>query len=173
MVLRARIAVLFAGAALLAASCTSDGTGDVAPTEVDPTSAYIAIVEWQASEQEPVVNDSGETQLPVIYVVAADGTTIDVGVQAAVAGATVDIATVRFADEAGEAFDSSLEDEPVREHGSMLLVGLMPAPAPTVTVDVVRFAAIEDSEPMQITIKATPQDTTGLGRAVVTSVTPP
>ena len=60
--------------------------------------AITAIVAWQAEEQEPVIDDDGEPQLPVIFVVAGDGTTIDVGVQADVAEATNDWATVRFAD---------------------------------------------------------------------------
>ena len=69
------------------------------------------------------MNDNGEERLPVIYVVAADGETIDVGVQADVAAATVDIADVRFADESADAFDDGVDDEPVIADGVMLLIG--------------------------------------------------
>lgn len=152
-------------------SCDNDtGTG-TAPTSVDSASAFTALVEWQASEQEPVVNDDGEAALPVIYVVAADGETIDVGVQAAVAEATVDIATVRFADEATEAFE--LDDDAVRDDGSMLLVGAMPAAAGTITVDLVRYLAADRPEPFQLQITADDVGTTSVSGASVTAVSQP
>lgn len=171
------MAVVVTGLALAAgaSACTSDGSGDAAPDEVDPASAYVAMIEWQASEQDPVINDAGDVELPVIYVVAADGETIDVGVQAAVAEATVDMATVRFADEAGDAFDSDLDGAPVRDHGSMLLVGAVPVAAPTIMVDLVRYLAAERPEPFQLEITADDlaTGTTNLRGASVTSVTQP
>ena len=65
-----------------AAACGSDDAPD--SSDVDPAAALTAIVEWQAGEQEPVVDDNGEIRLPVIYIASADGDTIDVGVQAEV-----------------------------------------------------------------------------------------
>jgi hypothetical protein len=142
---------------------------DAAPDEVDAAAAYTAIVEWQAGEQASSVDDGEEAELPVIYVVAADGETIDVGVQAAVTESTVDVATVRFADEAGETFDADLDGQPVRDHGSMLLVAAMPEPAPRVTVDLIRYLAAEESEPFRVEIRV---EDAGAGSAVVTSATP-
>ena len=81
---------------LMVAGCGGDD--DVPSTAVSSAEAITAIVAWQAEEQEPVIGEDGEPQLPVIFVVAGDGTTIDVGVQADVAEATNDWATVRFAD---------------------------------------------------------------------------
>src|SRR6187402_1813460 len=78
----------------------SDESG--ATNVVEPAAAYTAIVEWQAAEQEPILDDKGEPKLPVIYVVAADGATVDVGIQAAVAKSTVDDAVVRFADDVSD-----------------------------------------------------------------------
>mgnify|MGYP006974247207 CR=1 FL=1 len=57
------------------------------------------------------IADDGEVQLPVIYVVADAGTTIDVGVQADVAESTVDWATVRFADDIADTFDPDLDSD--------------------------------------------------------------
>jgi hypothetical protein len=155
---------------IAASACGSDDAPD--SSDVDPAAAYAAIVEWQAGEQEPIIDDNGEVQLPVIYVAAADGDTIDVGVQADVAESTVDIATVRFTDDKGDAFDGDLDDQPVREDGVMLLVGPMPDPGPSVLVDVTRYSSVDRSEPFQLKITQ-PSGTPGsVGeRAPVTVVT--
>jgi hypothetical protein len=157
-----------------AAAC---GGTDDAPdsSDVDPAAALTAIVEWQAGEQEPVVDDSGEIRLPVIYIASADGDTIDVGVQAEVAESTVDIATVRFTDDKGDAFDGDLDDQPVREDGVMLLVGPMPDAEPEMLVDVTRYSSADRSEPFQLTITQPPgtPGTGDSGRATVTAVTRP
>ncbi len=157
---------------LLSVACSN---GDSSPSdEVDQAGAYTAIVEWQAAEQEPVLNDDGSVKLPVIYVVAADGATIAVGVQASVAAATVDIADVRFADESTEAFDTGLDGSPVIDHGVMLLVGAMPDPARTIDVDLLRYLDVETSSPFTLQITADDADTksSGVGTATVTAVTP-
>jgi hypothetical protein len=156
-----------------AAACGSDEAPD--SSDVDPAAALTAIVEWQAGEQEPVVDDNGEIRLPVIYIASADGDTIDVGVQAQVAESTVDIATVRFTDDKGDAFDGDLDDQPVREDGVMLLVGPMPDAGPEMLVDVTRYSSAERSEPFQLTITQPPgtPGTGGTGRATVTVATRP
>ena len=155
----------------LGVACSDD---DSAPSgEVGPASAYTAIVEWQAGEQEPVLNDDGTERLPVIYIVAADGDTIDVGIQADVAGATVDVADVRFADEPGEAFDTDVDVEPVIDHGVMLLVGALPAPAPIIDVDLLRYLDVATSSPFTLQITADDTTSNAIGNATVTSVTQP
>jgi hypothetical protein len=141
-----------------------------APDRVDQSGAYTAIVEWQAAEQEPVLNDDGTVKLPVVYVAAADGTTIDVGVQASVAAATVDIADVRFADESSEAFDSDIDDEPVIDQGVMLLVGAIPEPARTIDVELVRYLDVGTSS--AFTLQITADTTASGGTPTVTSATP-
>ena len=156
------------------ASCDDDET----PSDVvGPAGAITAVVAWQADEQEPVIGDDGEVQLPVIYVVADAGTTIGVGVQADVAESTVDWATVRFADDIADTFDPDLEGEPVRDDGVMLLVGPIPEPAPSIELPLVRYTAVDDGEPLVVEIvsEAAPDDTSDVPapRATVTSATQP
>ena len=153
------------------AACSSDG--ETPSGDVGQAGAYIAIVEWQAAEQEPVANEDGTVELPVIYVAAADGETIDVGVQAKVAEATVDVADVRFADDSTEAFDDGVEGAPVIDDGALLLVGAMPEPAPTIEVEVLRYLAAETSTPFTLLISADDAPTsTSVGSATVMSATP-
>ncbi len=168
-----RCVVVSIALGVAAGACGSDDTP--ATSDVETAAAYIAIVEWQAGEQEPVMNDNGEEQLPVIYVVAADGETIDVGVQADVAAATVDIADVRFADESAEAFNDGVDGEPVIADGVMLLVGALPDPAPTIDVEVLRYHSVETSSPFMLQITADEAETkaSGISVATVTSVTEP
>jgi hypothetical protein len=157
--------------AVAAASCNDDpSNGDA---NVTPAAAYVAVVEWQVSDQEPVLDDAGEVVVPVVFVAADDGSTIDVGVQAEVAEATADWVNVRFADQPSETFDESVEGQPVREDGVMLLVGPLPEAAPTIELSVVRYVAADDSESLLVEVAATPgpSDTSAISpRASVTSV---
>jgi len=169
-------ALLVGAVALLGAFALASCDDDETPAgAVGPADAITAVVAWQAGEQEPVIADDGEVQLPVIYVVADAGTTIDVGVQAAVAASTVDWATVRFADDIADTFDPGLEGEPVRNDGVMLLVGPIPDPARSIELTLVRYTALNDGEPVVVTIvsEPAPDDTTDVPapRATVTSAT--
>jgi hypothetical protein len=147
---RVAVALLAVGAA----SCTTDpANGDPGVT---PAAAYVAIVEWQVDEQAPVLDEDGEVVPPVVFVVADGGSTIDVGVQAAVAEATADWATVRFADQPSETFDESVEGQPVRDEGVMLLVGPLPEEAPSIEFGMVRYTAADDAEPLLVEVTATP-----------------
>ena len=155
-------------------SCSGDET---ASDVVGPADGITAAVAWQADEQEPVIADNGEVQLPVIYVVADSGSSFDVGVQAAVAEATADWATVRFADDIADTFDGAVEGEPVRDDGVMLLIGPIPEPARSIELDVVRYIAVDDSEAFVLEIVSEPaaDDTSDVPapRATVTSATQP
>lgn len=168
-------AVALAIAALGLAGCGSDDPQ--ATAVVGSADAITAAVAWQADELAPMLDDDGEAQLPVIFVVAGDGATIDVGVQADVAGDTVDWATVRFADDVTDTFDPDLEGEPVRDDGVMLLVGPMPDPAPSIELDLVRYVAVDDGEPFRLEITAEIEsdgtDPDEIPRAMVTAVTQP
>ena len=164
--------------ALLAILAIAACDGGSTPTDVvDSADAIIAVIAWQADEQEPVIDDDGEPQLPVIFIVADVGTTIDVGVQADVAETTADWATVRFADDVTDTFDPGLEGEPVRDDGSMLLLGPIPEPARSIELDVVRYTAVDDAEPFTLEITSgPPADDTGdtpTPRATVTAVMQP
>jgi hypothetical protein len=171
-----RMASALVGLAAMSISATACSDDEPSTSgDVEAAAALTAIVEWQATEQEPVVNDNGEEQLPVIYVVAADGETIDVGVQADVAAATVDVADVRFADESAEAFDDGVDSQPVIADGVMLLVGALPEPAPTIDVELLRYHSVESSSPftLQISADEAATEASGISVATVTSVTEP
>ncbi len=176
---RKALSVYIGAVALLGAfALASCGGDDAAPADVvGSADAITAAVAWQADEQEPVLDDKGEPVLPVIFVVAGDGTTIDVGVQAEVAGATVDWATVRFADRAADAFDPDVDGEPVRDGGVMLLVGPIPEPAPSIELEVVRYSALDEGQPLTLEIVSEPSPTDTRDdpapRATVTSATQP
>lgn len=170
-------ALLVGAAALLGAFAFASCDEETPAGVVGPADAITAVVAWQAGEQEPVIADDGEVQLPVIYVVADAGTTIDVGEQADVAESTVDWATVRFADDIADTFDPDLEGEPVRDDGVMLLVGPIPEPAASIELPVVRYTAVDDGEPLVVEIvsEPAPDDTSDVPapRATVTSATQP
>lgn len=141
--------------------------------DVTPAGAYTAMVIWQADQHEPVLDDDGEEMLPVVYVVTADDDEIEVGVQAAVAEATADVAIVRFADQPGEAFDTNVDGEPVIDQGSMLSVGPLPSPAPVISVAVVRHLSADDVEPFDLEITATEPEGSDDVTATVTAATQP
>ena len=170
-------ALLVGAAALLAAFALTSCDDETPAGVVGPADAITAVVAWQAGEQESVIADDGEVELPVIYVVADAGTTIDVGVQAAVAESTVDWATVRFADDVADTFDPDVEGEPVRDDGVMLLLGPIPDPARSIELELVRYTAVDDGEPVVVTIvsEPAPDDTADVPapRATVTSATQP
>lgn len=174
------------GSGVIAALVLTAGVGgacdddDGAPAgTIDATDAYVAIVQWQATEQEPVLDDAGEPLLPVIYVVAADGETVDVGIQAAVAEAVTENAVVRFADDATDAFDPGIEGEPVRDDGALLAVGEIGEPAGVLMVDVDRYTAHTDPELLTLRVTERTDATTlpdgadpELNRAEVTDALP-
>jgi hypothetical protein len=141
--------------ALFAVAGCSDGS-DTTPdaNQVVAADAYIAVVDWEVSEHDPVMDEDGDVELPVVYVAPADGETIDVGIQAAVVEATVDIAIVRFADEAAEALDADTEGEPVKDDGVLLIVGDLPEPSRTIELVVVRYQSIEDDSMLTVEITA-------------------
>lgn len=121
------VALLAVGVAV--ASCNDD---EPASPVVQHADAYSVIVQWVATETlEPV-----EDGRPVVYVMSADGSTIDAGVQAEVARNTVDDIDVRFADERDQAIDDSDETGTVRDGGVLLMVASPPDAAPTMVVDV-------------------------------------
>ncbi len=134
--------------ALLLVGCTSDDPG---PPAVDEEGAYTAIVRWAASTVSPPVEGDDR---PVVYVMSLDGGTIEPGVQAEVARATVDDIDVRFADEREQAIDLDDPAEPVHDDGVLLLVGPLPDPAATVEVDVDVYFSAERTDPYRLILSA-------------------
>lgn len=145
---------LAVGIAVASTGCDDGSGASPATPEVGATGALIAVIDWEVSEYEPMVNEDGDVELPVVYVAPAGGGTIDVGVQAAVVEATVETAIVRFADEAGEALDTDVDGEPVKDDGVLLIVGDMPDPSRTIEFGVVRYRSIDDDAVLTVEIRA-------------------
>jgi hypothetical protein len=138
---------------VVASTGCDDGSGaSPATPTVAASGALIAVIDWEVGEYEPMVNEDGDVELPVVYVAPAGGGTIDVGIQAAVVEATVETAIVRFADEAGEALDTDVEGEPVKDDGVLLIVGDMPDSSRTIELGVVRYRSVDDDSMLVIEI---------------------
>ncbi|MEM8620686.1 MAG: hypothetical protein AAGF73_13285 [Actinomycetota bacterium] len=137
---------------MAAGTACSTGDGDV-DGDVTPAQAYVAIIEWEVDQQEPTINAAGEVELPVIFVAAAGGGTIDIGVQASVVEQMIDTATIRFADDPADAINEGIPDEPVRNDGVLLVVADIPPPAPTIEVTTARATSSTDSIAWGLTIE--------------------
>ena len=92
-----------------------------------------------------VVDEDGDVEPPVVYVTTESGDTLDAGLQASVVEDTTDTATVRFADDRVQAIDDTSDSMPVHDDGVMLIMGELPEPAPTLTVDVEWYESLDES----------------------------
>jgi hypothetical protein len=156
---RSRLAPCLAIGILIASGCNGSDTTPQAD-EVVPADAYIAVVGWESKQNDAVLDQNGDPELPVVYVAPADGGTIDVGIQAAVVEATVDIAIVRFADDVSEALDTNETGEPVKDDGILLIVGDMPEPSNTIQLGVIRYRSMDDDAMLTIEITASAEGAT-------------
>ena len=114
--MRSLLLAVVPAAALMIAGCTSDAASK---PHIGTADAYVSIVAWQLGEQGPPSTDG---KLPVVYVTASNGKSIDAGVQAKVAKQTVDDAKVRFADTVEDATETDTDGAPVRDEGVLLIV---------------------------------------------------
>jgi len=154
----AGMVVIFAGA-----SCSSDDPNT--EEHVENAAAVAALVDWAAGEMPPEVDDNGEVEQPIVYVATETGGALDAGLQASVVEATADEVTVRFADDRSEAVDDATDDLPVHDDGVMLVIGDLPEPAPSLTVDVEWYRSLDDTSNLVVTIHA------GSSGAIVTDST--
>lgn len=142
--------LVLAGLVLATAACTSDD--DPTPS-ISAAEALTAIVDWQAGRAGPPATDAA---LPVIYVTSEAGTTIDAGTQAKVAGNTVDVAKVRFADARDDAVDPDVEGEPVRDDGVLLIVDELDGKGVTkMPVGVTVYRDATDEQHLVLTVATT------------------
>jgi hypothetical protein len=145
---------------VLTAGITACGDETREPELVEPDEVYLAVIRWQLSRQDtgpaastPTSGDGGD--LPVVYVAAADGSKIDTNVQARVAHATVDEATLRFADSRDEALEMDDENEPVRDGGVLLSIAMDESAVATQrTTEVVVYRSIDDQQTWLLTVDA-------------------
>ncbi len=133
-------------------SCSSDDT--TADDTVDGAAAVAALVHWAADELPVVENEDGEVELPVVYVTARDGDTMDAGLQASVVEDTNATAVVRFADDRNEAIDDKSEIDAVRDGGVMLVVGDVPEPAASLDIEVEWYESLDESSTIIVQIAA-------------------
>lgn len=139
-----------AGALVGLAACRSSGPTTPSISSAD---AYTALVNWQVGQIGPPTTD---LPLPVVYVTAEDGGTIDASTQAKVAANTVDTAKVRFADERADAIDAATEGEPVKDDGVLLIVEKFDGKGTTsVPVGVTVYRDANDEQHLVLTVVAT------------------
>jgi hypothetical protein len=124
-------------------ACTSDGDPP-APPDITTAEAFGAIVRWEVARHDPVVDQGGDATLPVIYLRAASGGTVDIGVQADVVSAVVDDAVIRFSDDADDSLNEDLEGAPVKDDGVLLIVSSLATGGATMDVVVRRYQSIDD-----------------------------
>jgi hypothetical protein len=106
-------------AAVALAGCTSDAKPSTS-TSISDTDAYTAVIRWEVSTEGPPTSEGAA--LPVVYITAENGKTIDAGVQAAVIKATVDQAKVRFSDVRDDALQTKTDGVPVKDNGVLLVI---------------------------------------------------
>lgn len=133
--------------------CTS--TSEPERATVTPANAYTAIVRWEIERSEPVIDADGNVEAPVIYLAAGSGGTVDVGVQADVVSNIDDAAVIRFADDARDARDIEIDDEPVKDNGVMILIDEFEPDQAIVDGRIVRYLSIDDDNAWILEIIAT------------------
>lgn len=138
--------------ALALVGCTSEPTPERAT--VTPESAYIAIVEWEVQQTEPVLDEEGNVEAPVIYLASVLGGTVDAGVQAGVVATIDDAAVIRFADDPRDARDDGLEGEPVKDEGVMLVLNEFTPDQSVVDAQVARYLSADDVATWRLEVTA-------------------
>jgi hypothetical protein len=138
---------------------TGCGGGKHQQTMVEPDEVYVAIIRWELARLGDATASSvvatEPTDLPIVYVVAADGSAISAKVQANVAAATVDVATVRFADSRDEVLETDQENQPVKDGGVLLSVEpIEPDAARRRITEVVVYRSVVDEQTMMLTVDA-------------------
>lgn len=137
---------------LVLAGCSSD-PAPVRAT-VEPAGAYAAIVRWEVDRLEPVIDDDGNVEAPVIYLASGSRGTIDVQLQADVVTEIGEDAVIRFADDARDALDESLDDEPVKDDGVLIVLDDFQPDQSTAEVRIDRYRTIDDDTEWLLEITA-------------------
>lgn len=150
------VACGLAAAALV--GCTSDS--DPEPRTVTPTGAYTAIVRWEIERTDPVVDEDGNVEVPVIYLADGAGGTVDVRVQADVVSNIDDAAVIRFADDARDARDDGFDHEPIKDDGVMLLLDDFEPDQARVDARIERYVSIDDEDTWIVELAASGDDVT-------------
>jgi hypothetical protein len=151
---RGALSVAAAAVAVLAlVGCGSDPEPEQAT--VTPTNAYTAIVRWEIERSEPMIDAEGNVEAPVIYLAAGSGGIVDVRVQANVVSNIDEDAVIRFADDARDARNEDLDNEPVKDNGVMILIDEFEPDQAKVEARVVRYQSIDDNNAWILEVAAT------------------
>ena len=150
-------------AALLVAGACSDDD----PDTVDGSAREAAVIEAVVRSVAAAPTNTEEGSTPIVYVVAADGRTIPIEVQAAVAEAFVDEVDLRFADDRAQAIDDDAEQMPVLGAGTLVAIGVVPESGMVIDVPVERYVSDSDSELMMVTLRFADPDWTVTSTAAV------
>ena len=127
-----------AGVALAVAAGCDSGVDD------DPSRAaqvYLATIRAATADQPPPADPEA---LPVVYVVAVGETAIPAAVQAEVAVLLREERDVRFADERAQAIHADLAAAPVRDDGTLVAIGEVPADSESIDVEVEIYRSDDD-----------------------------
>lgn len=151
--------------ALALVGCTSEPAPERAT--VTPGSAYISIVEWEVEQTEPVIDEEGNVEPPVIYLASVLGGTIDAGVQAEVVATIDDTAIIRFADDPRDARDEGTEGEPVKDEGVMLVLDEFEPDRAVVEAHVARYRSADDVATWRLEVTASDDGATVTAAALV------
>lgn len=148
--------------------CTSDPEPQRAT--VAPANAYTAIVRWEIEQSEPVIDDAGNVEAPVVYLASGPGGTIDVRVQADVVNEIDDAAVIRFADDARDARDESFDNEPVKDNGVLIVLDEFQPDQATAEARIVRYRSIDDNAAWILEITAVDDGTTVKSAILATEI---
>jgi hypothetical protein len=158
-----RIALL--GAVLVGSACSESS----ADGESSRDAAVVEAVIRTLVAEMPVEPDVK----PVVYVVGLDGGGFSIDVQAAVAAALVDDVELRFADDREEAILDDVEQLPVRDDGTLIVIGAVPPEGNEVEVVVERYVDEEDHTEMVFSLRRRTEDWAVQSTVVAPVVTVP
>lgn len=137
------------------------------PDPVDGDGRDAAIVE--AAIRSAVEPPADDEPVPIVYVVAAEGSSFPVAVQADVAASLVDEVDLRFADDRVEALDEEAPNVPVVDDGTLLTVGEIPETGGLVEVAIERYRSELERDLVVVTLQWDEPDWTVTSTSVAPS----
>jgi hypothetical protein len=145
------------GALAAVASCGGDGD-QVSAAERDAGVYEVVLRDLVLADLPPEADDD---PLPVVYVVAADGTTVPADIQVSVVKLLKDEAEIRFVDAREDAvLDEAPEgddrEEPVHDNGVLVTFGALPETGSTIDVEVDVYSSVGDERGYDVTLAGGP-----------------
>jgi hypothetical protein len=138
--------------AVVVVGCSDTNADPQPPSGTARAAAVLTAVVTTVAELRP-----DPEVLPVVYAVGSQGT-MEIEIQAAVAGSLVDLVDLRFADDPGEAFEEIDGESRIREGGILLVIGTVSPASDSgedsdeVEVAVTRHLSAEFSEDLVVSV---------------------